>query len=327
MKPWHRKRPTGAAVKESCDNLPTGLCFAGLDGMPLLVNRRMYELCIDLTGQDLQDANAFWAVLTTGSLTGDARRVSEPGAEHPVILLDGAYRTFARRELDMDGTPVVEITAADTTALYRAAGELARGNEELRQVNQRLRKHGEQAFALTRSDELLSAKVRIHNEIGQTLTATRRLLAMEREEEAGQVLASWRHITDMLLGESAPRKSLSPLEQLQDAADVLGMKLTIRGQLPSGRKDMELLVTVAAEMLTNAFRHAGATELTVEAEAGPLTCRARFTNDGAPPEKEITEGGGLGSLRCRVEKLGGSFRVESRPAFSLTIQFPRQEDD
>ena len=324
---WKRKRIPGAAVKESCDNLPTGLCFAYPNGMPVLVNRRMYELCIRLTGNDLQDANDFWSVLTAGALTGGARRISAPGAEHPVILADGEYRTFARRTLDMDGKPVIEVTAADTTALHRAADELARGNEELRLANQRLRKYGEQAFELTRSDELLSAKVRIHNEIGQTLTATRRLLAMEQENQAaGTVLTSWRHITEMLQGENEPKKSFSPLDQLQEAADVLGMRLTIRGELPDRGKDMELLVTVAAEMLTNAFRHAGATELTMEVSCTERGCRARFTNNGLPPEREITEGGGMGSLRRRVEKLGGSFQVVSRPVFSLAIQFPRQEE-
>ena len=45
----------------------------------------------------------------------------------------------------------------------------------------------------------------------------------------------------------------------------------------------------------------------------------RFTNDGAKPEKPITEGGGLDSLRRKTESIGASMIVDSTPEFVLTI--------
>lgn len=38
-------------------------------------------------------------------------------------------------------------------------------------------------------------------------------------------------------------------------------------------------------------------------------------NNGKPPEKEITEGGGLTNLRHRIENSGGKMTVQSLPMF------------
>lgn len=43
------------AIKESFDNLPTGLCFSRPEGFVLLANRKMEQLCFELTGEDLQE--------------------------------------------------------------------------------------------------------------------------------------------------------------------------------------------------------------------------------------------------------------------------------
>ncbi|MGM9638107.1 MAG: sensor histidine kinase [Butyricicoccaceae bacterium] len=321
-----RRRPSRASIKESCDNLPTGLCFAYANGLPILVNRRMYDLSLRLTGQDLQMADVFWNRLQTGVLAPGVERVSEPGAPRPEVCVGGkTYYLFTRTVICLEGESIFQITAADTTQLRRAADELARSNDELRRVGIRLRKYGEQVADLIREDEILAVKVRIHNEIGQTLTATRHLLGMEKAAGAGEVLAAWERITDMLRWEIEPKKVTFPLDDLRKAAGVLGMCLDIRGPMPGSGKDAELIVTVAAEMLTNAFRHAAAGILTIEVSRTGGEYRVCFTNDGAPPVREITEGGGIGSLRRRIEKLGGTLEVVSRPRFMLTIQFPMQE--
>lgn len=321
-----KRRLSRSSIKESCDNLPTGLCFASANSLPILVNRRMYELCLRITGQDLQNADEFWDILTNGALAAGARRVSAPGAPRPVVCIDEQeYRTFTRSSFSVDGETVIQITAADTTELHRATTELAKSNDELRRVSARLKKYGEQVAEVSREDEILTAKVRIHNEIGQTLTATRHLLWMDPETDAGEVLASWRKITDMLRWEIEPKKDPAALKYLQKAADALEMRLNIQGEIPAAGKDAELIVTVAAEMLTNAFRHAAARALTIEVSRRGGEYCVRFTNDGDPPDGEITEGGGIGGLRCRVEKLGGELTVVSQPRFILTIRFPIQE--
>ena len=50
----------GFSIKESCDHLPSALCFAWENGQPSLKNLKMDELSHQLTGEALLNANAFW---------------------------------------------------------------------------------------------------------------------------------------------------------------------------------------------------------------------------------------------------------------------------
>ena len=43
------------AVQESLDNLPSGIVFFDGNGMPKLMNRKMYQICQNLTGRDIQN--------------------------------------------------------------------------------------------------------------------------------------------------------------------------------------------------------------------------------------------------------------------------------
>ena len=43
------------AVQESLDNLPSGIVFFDGNGMPKLMNRKMYQICQNLAGRDIQN--------------------------------------------------------------------------------------------------------------------------------------------------------------------------------------------------------------------------------------------------------------------------------
>ena len=72
--------------------------------------------------------------------------------------------------------------------------------------------------------------------------------------------------------------------------------------------------------------HAGARTLNVALNETEADRSMRFTNDGTRPEKPITEGGGLSSLRRKLEGMGAAMRVESSPEFALTGTVRRGEN-
>ena len=53
-------RLSPVSIKESCDHLPSALCFAWENGQPCLKNLKMDELSHLLTGEALLNANVFW---------------------------------------------------------------------------------------------------------------------------------------------------------------------------------------------------------------------------------------------------------------------------
>ena len=54
------RRLLPVSIKESCDHLPSALCFAWENGQPCLKNLKMDELSHLLTGEALLNANVFW---------------------------------------------------------------------------------------------------------------------------------------------------------------------------------------------------------------------------------------------------------------------------
>ena len=115
------------------------------------------------------------------------------------------------------------------------------------------------------------------------------------------------------------KKAEDPLLILQEAADSAGVQLEIQGQLPEEPEYRQFFLVAASEGLTNAVFHAGAKTLRIELTEAESQWAMRFCNDGAKPEKPITEGGGLGSLRRKAESIGAAMIVESDPEFALTI--------
>ena len=75
--------------------------------------------------------------------------------------------------------------------------------------------------------------------------------------------------------------------------------------------------------MTNAVRYAGADELYVCFSEDSDFATVAVTNNGKLPEADITEGGGLSTLRRRVERAGGTMLVQSMPCFKLTVTVPK----
>jgi signal transduction histidine kinase len=80
---------------------------------------------------------------------------------------------------------------------------------------------------------------------------------------------------------------------------------------------------VVAEALTNAAKHARASQVTVRAEAGDATLHLSIRDDGIGGA-DSANGSGLTGLIDRVEALGGKMAVSSQPGSgtSLLVEIP-----
>ena len=91
-------------------------------------------------------------------------------------------------------------------------------------------------------------------------------------------------------------------------------------------------MTALRECITNAIHHAEASIIDVDMNHRGGIVTGVYTNNGKIPEREIVEGGGLTSLRSRIEGAGGTLTVRSLPVFTLTVTLPEnikseEEDD
>ena len=312
---------TRSSIKEGVDKISSGLCFYRQGGRVILANNRINELCFKIAGKDLQNAQSFWNLLKDGEPAPGAQRLQ--GGNQPVFRLeDGRVWTFSCQKL----SDIFQLSAADTTEIHAVTEKLREKNKELEALNMRLRKYGENVDELTRAKERLETKSRIHGELGQALMASRRWM-MAGDNGDDMPLEQWRSSIAMLRKEAELESSEKPLEMLQRISASTGINTQITGELPQPESVQRLFVEAAAEALTNAISHARAKTLFISLTETELSYSASFRNDGTRPDGEITEGGGLSSLRKKLEREGGSMEIKSRPDFELLVTLPKKGGD
>ena len=312
---------TRTAIKESIDYLTTGLCFYTENGRVMLSNHCMNQLCHVILGEDLQNAASMWERFSDGEVLPGITRMAS--GNHPVFRIpDGTIWTFSREKLQ----DVFQITAADTSQLYRLTDELKQKNIALGALNQRLKAYDENVEELTRAKERLEAKSRIHSELGQSLWVTRNYL----QDAEGKILPpveEWKRSIAILRQETADRYGDTSLRMLTETAGNFGVSIETEGVMPENEKIEKLFLDAAAEALTNAVRHAGADKLFMRLYETDTYYQVCFQNNGKLPDGEFTEGGGLGSLRRKVETAGGAMSICCRPVYSLTITMKKTEEN
>ena len=308
---WHKSRRqlSPVSIKESCDHLPSALCFAWENGLPCLKNLKMDELSHLLTGEALLSANDFWKTMEL----------------QPIVTLEnGQTWSFERVRLGMSGKTVYQITGTNITEEAQLQRELEEDNLRLKAMNRRLRQYGQDVQEATREKEILRAKTRVHDELGHALLQTRQFLS-DTQGDAESVCAAWRQNVRLLLGKYADEQRFDAFAQLARAAQAIGVTIERRGVFPAeGTESAQLVETAAHECLTNLVRHAGGTRLEIIGEKVASGWRIHYLNDGSAPSGPIVEGSGLTALRARTEAAGCAMDIEYAPHFELTLTLPQE---
>ena len=201
------------SVKESFDNLPSGICFYEESGLLRLANVQ----------------------IKTPMFKTD----------------DGKVYSFERIEHETDGKKVYEIVATDITRKYELSEDLSKKNKELAALNRRMRAYGENIQKLTSEKETLNAKIRIHDELGKLLLSTRKSLSEDlTPEQKRELLSAWK--TDLLaMGSARSKKVTDTYSGLYAAAKSVGVTLKITGRKPEEKQLKKIVVTAAIECITN----------------------------------------------------------------------------
>jgi two-component system sensor histidine kinase UhpB len=178
----------------------------------------------------------------------------------------------------------------------------------------------------------------LHDEIGQRLTGI--LLQLERTrahvppelrenvlrtqelarstlDEVGAI--AWR-LRPGILDDLGLVMALEALVQSVSDPAHARIRLRVIQPLPALGTDTEIvLYRVAQEGLTNALRHAHATEIRVVLRQHGGGVRLEVVDDGCGFDKAVAEGEGLRGMRERALSIGGHLQIGSRPRGGVTI--------
>ena len=333
-----KKNTSAKMIKKAIDSYPGGICFSALDGRVILANEKMNKLMLELTGHTILNAKVTWEELASFASNGKAEKLTQswlpkdPDKEsiHQQLFFrfsDSSIWRFELRFLDLN---TVQIEAAEITELYRLSEELYENTIRLHEMQKRQKALLDSIVEVNLNKEILSAKMHIHDELGHCLLATIKAITEDSlAENADTLRESWnstiRDFSNIPMVWTVPDSSLQ--SELMQVAELIGCKVVFLGEQPKSRKALQLLYAAVREALTNAVRHADATELTVKIEQNEKSYHIEISNNGSVTVSKITEGNGLSALRQRLEQEGASLKVLCDGSVSLLVDIPFDFDE
>ncbi len=335
-----KKKPSAKMIKKAIDSYPGGICFSALDGRVILVNEKMNQLVLELTGHTILNAKAAWEELANFGNNGKAERLTqswlpkdmanENGITHQQLFFCFSDSSVWRFELRFLDSNTVQIEAAEITELYRLSEALYENSIRLQEMQKRQKALLDSIVDVNLNKEILAAKMHIHDELGRCLLATTKAITEDSlAENADTLRKSWNStihdFSNISTVWTVPDSSLQ--SELMQVAELIGCKVVFLGEQPKSRKALRLLYAAVREALTNAVRHADATKLTVKIEQRKARYYVEISNNGCVSVSSITEGNGLGALRQRLEQEGASLKVRCDNSVSLLVDIPFDFDE
>ena len=308
-------------IKESFDNLPIGICFFDSRGIIRLINKKMLSIgCILIDGgfQTLRELRSALQSLPESVRALDEKNslFSFPG---DVIL-----KYDERLVIDKKNNSFTQVTLSDVSELFSRQRELKEENERLENANRRAKQLYDNMAQIVREEEILSMKMRVHDDIGHSILAARKALLNDASiEEIHSSASIWESSIALLNHANNMPDETDDLEYAKERAAMLGVSVIESGDFPTERTARKIFSIAVRECVTNCVRHAGGNCVFAFAFSDHEHHRLKITNNGEPPEREITEGGGLSALRKRIEKTGGTMEIKSLPLFELHITLNR----
>ena len=307
------------SVCEGIDQLPDGICVSLKNGFPRLVNDQMQRISNTLFGVGILNLQQLDKRMAQRAFRPGCR-LEERDGNLFLCLPDDSVWQLRRQSVTVNRNEMTEIIAYDVTERYNDLLELEQRNERLAAVNRQLHDVLRDINRVVREKEILSARIRLHNDLGHCLLMLENYMLHGGERET--VMRELSDTVEMLWDKQSDAHTEDRMFALFEAAKAVGVEIRLQGELPGAWK--ELIEIAILECLTNTVKHAKGKTLNVSFADDGAFDTVVLTNDGDPPKGVVRETGGLASLRTLAGRQGAEMTVESEPAFRLTLRLPKQ---
>lgn len=254
---FHLTHVTPLSIQESFEKLTEGLCYYRAGGQCILVNGRMQQISRELMGHALLNGEEF-AEFVFGS-------DNKAPAERIITLQDGTVKEFSECRIVFEKEEVTELVAADITDLFEKTKRLQAENERLRAFQKRLLELHAAQMDTVRREEILKAKMSIHDEMNRLLLSTRNAMQSKDPSEKQKAVTAWKSNALLLCREAQSAANVQEaLGDLNVVSASLGITLEMQGDLHVvGENALSLFVLATREAMVNAVKHADAKKLTI----------------------------------------------------------------
>ena len=316
---YRRSHLSRGVIKETLDMLPVGICFSKDDGTVVLSNLQMERLCSVLTGGSLVDAMPFWEKIEACGEEQNKTRIVPISEDETVLIL--------REEIVSNGKPYTQMIAFDVSEQYRIIAQLRANNKKLIDLQTRIKAYSAMTSQLAMTEEILRARVTVHDEMGYLLLSGKYYLDHADTADAENLLELMRYTHNLLMreGEEPDDAKHDGYAQALEVARAIGVEVCVSGEAPRDDAIREILGGAIRECAANTVKHAAGDSLSVTLTQTDNRIHAVIVGNGTAPFSPIAESGGLLNLRRSVESIGGEMQVTCDPAVKVTLCFQLTE--
>ena len=304
---YSRTHITPLAIKQCGDRMSCGICYWMDNGRMIFSNDCMNRLCLKLTGSQLLNGNSFRDAVSDGTQTVGTK-----------------VWNFTFRDVTLDGRRLHEMVALDVTETYAKTESLRLSNEQMEHMTEELKAYSLKIDDVVRRQEILQAKVNIHDEMNRLMLATV-AAEMDNVEALDRIFTQWQKNALLLCLEAEEKTGQNATDQLERFAQLLGIELHWNGSFPDtmSENQRELFLTAVREAIANAVKHAEAKALTVSFAESDTVIRCTFENDGTVRAGEVRFTGGLANLSLLAGEQNAVLSAEAGETFKLHLLFPK----
>ena len=323
---WREIRSSISAlsIKEAIDALKTGILFCDRYGYIMLENHKMRSLMSELTGDVHKDANEFYALLERGQVRRGCEKVELD--RHMVYRLpDGSAWMFTDSEILIKNKAYRQISATDVTGQWDTAVQLGRQNIALQKRSGELKKSIENMKRICSEEEVLRAKSRIHDVLGQRVAMLMRSMREQTQPDAELLNAFKNGLPEELKSPPSDTEAQQRLKALADVFRRIGVTVSLSGELPESQTAARFFTEIITEAVTNAVRHGFSSVVSVTCGETPKNWTMIIEDNGMVNNEEFSEGGGIGNMRRRLADVRGNLQIQTTPNFVLRVKLPKGE--
>lgn len=317
------------SILQAVNDLHDGLVIFDKNKRVVFANQKMHELSFAIFGQSLYRLASFPEWIENGFCAEDVHCLPQlPYAAY--YLPNGEVWQIRQVEIAVDGENFCEVVATDITQQYGLRQQIEEENALLKKRQNLIADSTKIIIENNVKEEQLAYKMRIHDSLGQCVTTVSHIMKDTGDVQASaklwaEAVAGLRTYEDNInaeenVGQRAFREQLRLLEQL-------GCTVKHVGPMPSRPLHAQIFRDAIRTAGINAVRHANANILFVETKRDNSAFDISISDNGSVRTEHLTEGGGLSSLRQKVEGAGGGMIITTEMKVKIYIHLPPTKMD
>ena len=295
------------SIREALDTMDAGLCFYQENGLPILMNQVMEDISQLLMGQGLLNGNTLWEYIEAYPDKIDAFNPT-------IVLSNGKVYTFFNQLIEVEKMPVYQLLASDVSDIHQLNQQIQNDNKKLENMNHRLRLYNDNMSEVTKEEEILLSKEKIHKELGDVLWNTKFYLNSESDVyDLDELLEMWNLTVRLLKNEISVEQSQS-ITYLLDAGRVVDIQVHFEGSIVNWDNQSIKILNMAVREILFSMSQTSQKDLYIQIEEGTYFHLIKISGVDTKDVAHL-----FYDLEEEIEKIGGRYEISD----SIKLIIPR----